>query len=212
MDNTIVPTKQRILNCAVDLFASKGYTETSVRDIATAVGIKPASLYNHFLSKEDLLQFMLNDFGDHTKKMYNNPDMPDILRENPTADGILSCLQLSLDVLSDEYYVKVLYVIFHEQHRNGIFRNYVAKTIMDSEEHIERIFAVLKDLKVIHHDADADFWKKTASSLLYDFPNRRMLEIGHGFPDFSGMDLRGILFFMFDMALKMYRITENRVT
>ena len=193
--------------CAVDMFAIKGFTESSVRDIAMAVGIKSASLYNHFSSKEDILEFMLNDFDDHTQKMFNNPDIPYILQKNPTAEGILSCLQITLSVLSDEYYLKVLHVIFHEQHRNSIVRNYVADTILNSEEHIERIFNILKNMNVIRHDADLDFWKKTASSLLYVFPNRSMLGIGKSSPLFTGMDLEELLLHMFDMVLKMYAAT-----
>ena len=205
----MIPTKQKILMCAVDLFAIKGFTETSVRDIAAAVGIKSASLYNHFSSKEEILEFMLNDFDNHTQKMFNNPDIPNVLQKNPTADGILSCLQITFSVLSDEYYLKVLHVIFHEQHRNNIVRSYVAKTILDSEEHVVKIFNILKNLNIIRHDADPDFWKKTASSLLYIFPNRTMLGVGHGSIVFGGMDLRELLYYMFDMIIKMYGITEK---
>jgi len=37
------------------LFGVKGYENTSVRDIAAAIGILPGSLYHHFESKEELL-------------------------------------------------------------------------------------------------------------------------------------------------------------
>ena len=47
-------TKQRILRSAIDLFAKKGYTETSIRELAAAVGVKEASIYNHFLSKNSI--------------------------------------------------------------------------------------------------------------------------------------------------------------
>ena len=72
--NNIIPTKQKILICAVNLFASKGCIETSVRDIATTVGIKPASIYNHFASKEDILLLMLDDYANKTKIIVNKPD------------------------------------------------------------------------------------------------------------------------------------------
>lgn len=48
-------TKYRILTSAVELFASRGLQATSMRDIAAAVGIKAASIYAHFPSKEALL-------------------------------------------------------------------------------------------------------------------------------------------------------------
>ncbi len=51
--------KEEIRSCAARLFRKKGYKATSVRDIAQAVGVKPASLYNHINSKEELLNELL---------------------------------------------------------------------------------------------------------------------------------------------------------
>lgn len=45
----IITNTQRILN-------EKGYAATSVRDIAKALNMEPASLYSHFNSKEDILK------------------------------------------------------------------------------------------------------------------------------------------------------------
>jgi AcrR family transcriptional regulator len=46
--------RQVVVEEAARLFGSKGYEKTSMRDIATAVGILPGSLYHHFRSKEEL--------------------------------------------------------------------------------------------------------------------------------------------------------------
>ena len=47
-------TKKRIIIESLRLFASKGYDGVSMREIAAAVGIKGASIYNHFKGKEDI--------------------------------------------------------------------------------------------------------------------------------------------------------------
>jgi len=44
-----------VLDAAVLLFGSKGYTATTVRDIASAVGVLKGSVYHYTNSKEDLL-------------------------------------------------------------------------------------------------------------------------------------------------------------
>lgn len=54
MDVAKENTRRSILNVSVDLFARNGYANVSVRDIANAVGIKPASLYYHFTNKQAL--------------------------------------------------------------------------------------------------------------------------------------------------------------
>ncbi len=50
-----ISTKQKIFNAAVDLFSAQNYNCCTIRDIAAAVGIKNASIYNHYKSKEDIL-------------------------------------------------------------------------------------------------------------------------------------------------------------
>lgn len=47
--------KQIIIEKAAMLFREKGYTGSSMRDIASEVGVEAASLYNHIKSKEEIL-------------------------------------------------------------------------------------------------------------------------------------------------------------
>ena len=51
--------RQRILDVAAALFLERGYLGTSLREIASEVGMKPGSLYYHFASKEALLEAIL---------------------------------------------------------------------------------------------------------------------------------------------------------
>ncbi|MDU0812592.1 TetR/AcrR family transcriptional regulator [Bacillus siamensis] len=47
-------TKKELIDVARDLFAKKGYSETSIRDILTAANISKGNLYHHFKGKEFL--------------------------------------------------------------------------------------------------------------------------------------------------------------
>jgi AcrR family transcriptional regulator len=48
-------TEERVLREAARLFRKQGFTKTSTRELATAVGLQSASLYHYMTTKEDLL-------------------------------------------------------------------------------------------------------------------------------------------------------------
>lgn len=51
---------EQILDAAGELFVTQGFTVTSTRSIAEAVGIRQASLYHHFPNKEAILEALLD--------------------------------------------------------------------------------------------------------------------------------------------------------
>ncbi|WP_179800422.1 MULTISPECIES: TetR/AcrR family transcriptional regulator [unclassified Rhodococcus (in: high G+C Gram-positive bacteria)] len=54
------PTAQaEILDAAAELFTTKGFASTSTRQIAEMVGMRQASLYHHFATKDDILAALL---------------------------------------------------------------------------------------------------------------------------------------------------------
>lgn len=52
-------TPEAIRAAAVSLFATRGYEATTMRELARAVGVEAASIYNHFPSKHVLLADLL---------------------------------------------------------------------------------------------------------------------------------------------------------
>ncbi len=61
---TDISKKSQIYNAAARLFRKKGYKATSMQDIANALDIKAASLYNHISSKQEILKFLLINIAD----------------------------------------------------------------------------------------------------------------------------------------------------
>lgn len=62
-------TRERILLTAIRMFGAVGFESTSMRDLASAVGIKAPGIYNHFASKEEILnaavEWAMNDFSEY---------------------------------------------------------------------------------------------------------------------------------------------------
>lgn len=63
-------TKQEILKASLELFSVQGFEATSISQIADAVGIRKASLYSHFDSKQAILDAIvkevLEQYGKHS--------------------------------------------------------------------------------------------------------------------------------------------------
>lgn len=59
-----VNNREKLLECAVELFTLRGYDAVGVQEIADAVGIKKPTLYHYFGSKGGLLATLLTEYFD----------------------------------------------------------------------------------------------------------------------------------------------------
>lgn len=203
MDNnhSKISTKQRVLENAIHLFAEKGYTETTIRELALFVGVKESSIYNHFPSKNSILEFILNEYAEQISTFGQHK--LSVLEENPTADGILSCMTLNFPEDRAEYFKEELCVILQEQYRNPIVRKFMSeKIIIDTEKVFGAIINKLKELNVISSNTEPEFWVKMHSSLIYYFSSRFLLGIGDNSPEFSGMGMVDLLRDLYSLMLK----------
>ena len=91
-------TIDRIKHEAYILFAENGYTGTSMRDIANKVGIKAASIYSHYKSKEDLFIDLFKDcISEYDKGVSLNDDHIDI----PLEEKMLELLRVQVLFLEE---------------------------------------------------------------------------------------------------------------
>jgi AcrR family transcriptional regulator len=54
-------TAFKIKEVALELFATKGYENTTMREISSSVGIKASSIYSHYISKDVLFEQVVQD-------------------------------------------------------------------------------------------------------------------------------------------------------
>ena len=87
-----ITTREKILDAAVVLFSRSGYCRVSMRDIAKEVGIKAASIYNHFSSKSDILQNLFDYYAVQRKKHAPALDELLFLAETAPSATVLSRL------------------------------------------------------------------------------------------------------------------------
>ena len=68
-DKRTTDTRERIEEVALELWATQGFTATSLRDIAQALGVTKAALYYHFPSKAELARAVFQPFMDATDRL-----------------------------------------------------------------------------------------------------------------------------------------------
>jgi len=57
--------KKSMIHAARELFASKGYAETSVQEIVEAAGVTKGAFYYYFSSKDEVLELIHDEFLDY---------------------------------------------------------------------------------------------------------------------------------------------------
>jgi AcrR family transcriptional regulator len=60
----VLDRKTEILNVAKNLITEKGYNAVSMRDLAKALDIKAASLYNHIANKQEILSTIILEIAE----------------------------------------------------------------------------------------------------------------------------------------------------
>lgn len=118
-------TRERIMDAALDLFAVCGFEAASVSQIADAVGIRKASLYSHFESKQDILDSLVAVLTEHYESgsLFSQTEKNGFARmgvkEGVTPDDIVKMVQGQIRfVLHDPQISRVRKMLVIEQFRN----------------------------------------------------------------------------------------------
>ena len=75
--------QSQIIKTALELFAEKGFIQTSVNDIISACGIARGTFYIHFSGKDDLLDMI---FDKYLKTLYESLKVLDISMPGPVKE------------------------------------------------------------------------------------------------------------------------------
>ncbi len=64
-----ISTKEKIFHVSIDLFSQRGFDGVSIREIAREVGIRESSIYNHYRSKDAIMDSIFQYFKGELIKM-----------------------------------------------------------------------------------------------------------------------------------------------
>lgn len=86
--------KTEIVNVAAKLFKEKGYSAVTMRDIAQAMDIKAASLYNHIKSKQEILVLIVIEIAEEFTNVMNEV----VCSKDSAIKKIERIIQLHVDI------------------------------------------------------------------------------------------------------------------
>ncbi|MDR0621608.1 MAG: TetR/AcrR family transcriptional regulator [Deltaproteobacteria bacterium] len=112
----MAPTKVKLVLESLVLFAEKGFDGISVRDIADSVSLQTSSLYNHFKSKMELLDFVIQQSEDLYYLYLNG--LTDRLENEKTFPGILDTISRDPKVTMNACAIYAISLIHREKYRN----------------------------------------------------------------------------------------------
>lgn len=158
--------QMKVLNAAIDLFAKKGYANTSTKEIATAAAVSEGSIFKHFTSKRGLLSTILRPLTDSL--------LPDILHEfsrktlltaYPSLHDFIQTIILDrIRFLEDNILVVKIFlneVLYDSNVRADLIKAFPAELIQDFNNEISQ----MKERKIIVNWPNQQVIRFLASSL-----------------------------------------------
>lgn len=181
----VVSRKEEILNVSAHLFYEKGFKAVSMRDIAQAMDIKAASLYNHITGKQQILSEIILEVAQKFTL-----GMASILSEKESAiQKLEKLIQLHIDItvnhaeamaaLNNDWMhlendAMHTYILLRDGYEEN-FRSIIKEGIQTNEikpNHPEVIlFSILSTLRTLY------LWNKKRGKLEVNILKRDMVEV-----------------------------------
>ena len=110
MNEDLTKTKELIFDAFIEMTGELGYENVSMRDLATKVGIQVASIYNHFSTKSNILEYA---YDYHAKRQYENRTPSEYMKkliETADADEIINKFVYTYESEVPKQYTRIVLI------------------------------------------------------------------------------------------------------
>ena len=197
-------TKDKIFDTALDLFSKKGYDSVSVRTIASEVGIKESSIYNHYSSKKDILMSILNYFKEYFKgNPLDDENIRKLLEENPE-EFYHQGSEMFKQQIFEEKILKIMKLIFVQMYQIDEVKEFFLREILGgSTDFWSDVFEILIQKNVIGSDCNPN----KLAEMYFGFSMFKLWEIFLKYDDFPKAEIE----IMFDEVEEYHKFLLDSV-
>lgn len=197
-------TKDKIFDTALDLFSKKGYDSVSVRTIASEVGIKESSIYNHYSSKKDILMSILNYFEEYFKgNPLDDESIRKLLEENPE-EFYHQGSEMFKQQIFEEKILKIMKLIFVQMYQIDEVKEFFLRKILGgSTDFWSDVFEILIQKNVIGSDCNPN----KLAEMYFGFSMFKLWEIFLKYDDFPKAEIE----IMFDEVEEYHKFLLDSV-
>ncbi len=197
-------TKDKIFDAALDLFSKKGYDSVSVRTIASEVGIKESSIYNHYSSKKDILMSILNYFEEYFKgNPLDDENIRKLLEENPE-EFYHQGSEMFKQQIFEEKILKIMKLIFVQMYQIDEVKEFFLREILGgSTDFWSDVFEILIQKNVIGSDCNPNKF----AEMYFGFSMFKLWEIFLKYDDFPKAEIE----IMFDEVEEYHKFLLDSV-
>jgi len=124
-------TREKILDVAIDSIARRGFEAVSIRDIAREVGIRESSIYNHFKSKDEILDTIIEYFMVELSRSDPFETPMDVMLEKYGPEGFMNMAgRAYLERINRPRIARIWRIIAIELYRNEKVRQFFRTTMV----------------------------------------------------------------------------------
>jgi AcrR family transcriptional regulator len=111
-------TRERLFDISLDLFGRRGYGSVSIREICREAGIRESSFYNHYPSKQSLLERVITEVGAYMHSPRLLERQPECWSRMSLAELLDGGISLFMEGWSHVRLRRLWIVLSHEQYRS----------------------------------------------------------------------------------------------
>lgn len=162
--------KEEIIESTLALASTYGLKSLSMSQIAESVGIKKPSLYNHFDSKESLINEMYKYIREKTKESLSLPEInyKDYMKDKNAYEILAGYVENYKKMVSDEKMFKFYKVIYSERTTNKKACEIIVEETNKMIEATKMLFLYLKESDKLSID-DIDIASTSFAMTIHSF-------------------------------------------